>query len=354
VTYFVLALAAAVLALAVTPCVRALALRLGAVDEPGPRRVHARPVPRLGGVALLLALLGAVVLTPPLGVPALEHLQAGRWDLGWLLAGALVVVVAGAVDDVRGLAPLPKLGLQVAAAGIALGGGYGLRGVTVPFGVGYVEFGPLGAVVTLVWIVTLINAVNLIDGLDGLAAGVALIASVTLFAVSLAQGRTDAAYLWAALWGALAGFLCYNFNPASIFLGDSGSLLLGYLIGVLSIQSLAKGATVVIVMAPMLALGLPLMEVALTLLRRAFVSGFASVVRADREHIHHRLMGRGMTHRGAVLTLYAVGVAFSALAFLSVALQGPGNAILVGLAAAAMYVGVRALGYRATRRRPDA
>ena len=351
-TYVVLALAAAALALLVTPLVRALALRLGAVDEPGPRRVHARPVPRLGGVALLVAGLGALVVTAPLGVPALAQLATGGRHVGWLLAGALVVVAAGAVDDIRGIAPLPKLGLQVVAAGFALAGGYGMRGIAVPFGTGYVAFGPFGAVLTLLWIVTMINALNLIDGLDGLAAGVALIASLTLFAVALVQGRTDAAYLWAALWGVLAGFLVYNFNPASIFLGDSGSLLLGYLIGVLSVQSLAKGATVVIVMAPVLALGLPLMEVALTLLRRTLVSGLASVVRADREHIHHRLIGRGMTHRGAVLTLYAVCAAFSALSFVSVVLQGPGNAVLVGMAAGAIYFGIRALGYRASRRGP--
>ena len=350
-TYVVLALVAAALALLVTPLVRALALRLGAVDEPGPRRVHARPVPRLGGVALLVAAVGALLVTAPLGVPSLTQLTTGGRHLGWLLAGALVIVSAGAVDDVRGIAPLPKLGLQVVAAGIALAGGYGVRGIAVPFGTGYVTFGAFGAVLTLLWIVTMINALNLIDGLDGLAAGVALIASLTLFAVSLVQGRTDAAYLWAALCGVLAGFLVYNFNPASIFLGDSGSLLLGYLIGVLSLQSLAKGATVVIVMAPVLALGLPLMELALTLLRRALISGFASIVRADREHIHHRLIGRGMTHRGAVLTLYAVCAAFSGLAFLSVALQGPGNAVLVGVAASAIYFGIRALGYRATRRR---
>jgi UDP-GlcNAc:undecaprenyl-phosphate/decaprenyl-phosphate GlcNAc-1-phosphate transferase len=353
VEYLALALTAAGVALLATPPIGVLARRLGAVDTPGPRRVHAHPVPRLGGVALLLAGLATLQIAPLVGVRALDRLQAGGWHLGWLLGGALVVVAAGAVDDVRDLPPLPKLGLQIVAAGVALGGGYGLRGFTNPFGGGYVEFGALGSVLTLAWIVTITNAFNLIDGLDGLAAGVALIASTTLFAVSLAQGRTDAAALWATLGGTLVGFLRYNFNPASIFLGDSGSLLLGYLLGVLSIQSLQKGATAVIVLVPILALGLPLMEVVLTLFRRTFFSGVASVFRADREHIHHRLMGQGMTHRRAVLTLYAVCVAFSALSFVAVAVQGPGNAVVVGVAAAAMYAGIRALGYRALRKETE-
>jgi UDP-GlcNAc:undecaprenyl-phosphate/decaprenyl-phosphate GlcNAc-1-phosphate transferase len=350
VEYLALALTAAGFALVATPPIGALARHLGAVDTPGPRRVHAHPVPRLGGVALLLAVLAALCITSLVGVRALDRLHAGGWHLGWLLGGALMIVVAGAVDDIRGLPPLPKLGLQILAAGVALVGGYGLRGFTNPFGGGYVEFGAVGSVLTVGWIVTITNAFNLIDGLDGLAAGVALIASATLFAVSLAEGRTDAASLWATLGGALLGFLRWNFSPASIFLGDSGSLLLGYLLGVLSIQSLQKGATAVIVLVPILALGLPLMEVVLTLVRRTFFSGVASVFHADREHIHHRLIGQGMTHRNAVLTLYGVCVAFSALSFVAVAVQGRGNAVVVGVAALAMYAGIRALGYRAPRR----
>ena len=348
--YLILALTAAALALVATPPIGALAGRLGAVDNPGPRRVHARPVPRLGGVALLLAAVAALYVTPLLGVRPLDLLRAQGWHLGWLLCGVLLIVATGAADDVRGLPPLPKLGLQILAAGVALAGGYGMRGMTPPFALEYVEFGGVGTILTLAWIVTITNAFNLIDGLDGLAAGVALIASTTLFVVSLVQGRIDAACLWATIAGALAGFLRYNFNPASIFLGDSGSLLLGYLFGVLSIQSLQKGATAVIVLVPILALGLPLMEVALTLLRRAFFSGIASIFHADREHIHHRLMGKGMTHRRAVLTLYAVCVAFSALSFAAVAAQGVGNAVVVGVAAVSMYAGIRALGYRTPRK----
>jgi UDP-GlcNAc:undecaprenyl-phosphate/decaprenyl-phosphate GlcNAc-1-phosphate transferase len=346
VRYVELALAAGVAALALTPLVRALATRLGALDVPDSRRAHDRAVPRLGGLALVLAC----------GVTLAIHdepralLAANGWDVPALLAGVLVIVATGVLDDVRGLGPFTKLGLEIVAAVVAVAGGYGLGGVTNPLTGAFVPFGAFGPLVTIAWIVGLTNAFNLIDGLDGLATGVGAIAAATLFAIALIEGRTDAACLWATLGGALAGFLPYNFNPASIFLGDAGSLFLGYLFGVLSLQSLQKGATAVVVLAPLLALGLPIMEVGLTFMRRVLVSGLASVLRADREHIHHRLIARGMTHRNAVLTLYVVCAALGGFAFLAMLAQGPGNAVLVAIVAVAMGAAVRVLGYR---RPPD-
>ena len=340
--YVELALVAAIAALALTPLVRALAMRLGALDVPDERRAHDRAVPRLGGVALVLA--GGVTLALYDEPRAL--LAANGWDVPALLAGVLVIVATGVLDDVRGLGPFAKLGLQIVAAGIAVAGGYGLGGVTNPLTGGFITLGALGPLLTIAWIVGLTNAFNLIDGLDGLAAGVALIAAATLFAIALNEGRADAACLWATLGGALVGFLRYNFNPASIFLGDAGSLFLGYVFAVLSLQSLQKGATAVVVLGPLLALGLPIMEMGLTFLRRVLVSGMASVLRADREHIHHRLIARGMTHRNAVLTLYVVCALLGGVAFLAVLAQGPGKALLVATVAVAMGVGVRALGYR--------
>jgi UDP-GlcNAc:undecaprenyl-phosphate/decaprenyl-phosphate GlcNAc-1-phosphate transferase len=350
VDYLVLALTAAALALAVTPLVRALALRVGALDEPSARRMHSAAVPRLGGVAVLVAGVLALAVAPLLDVPALDLLAARGWHLGWLLAGVLLVTTAGIVDDIRGLEPLPKLCWQGAAAALAIAGGYGLHGVTNPFTGAFIEFGAAGGLATVVWILVITNALNLIDGLDGLAAGVAVIASATLLVVAVSEDRVDAACLWATLLGALVGFLRYNFSPASIFLGDSGSLLIGYLLAVLSLQSLQKGATAVVVLVPLLALGLPIMEVVLTLFRRTLVSGLASIFRADRQHIHHRLVAAGMTQRRAVLTLYAVCVAFSALAYVAVVAQGPGNAVVVGVTAVATAAGIRALGYR---RKPE-
>lgn len=344
-TYAFLGLSAAALALAVTPIIRALGARLGVVDEPGGRRAHQGRVPRLGGLAVLCAVLGALSLAALGRVAVFEVLEVHGWHLGWLVAGTLTVVAIGTIDDVCGLRPLLKLTVQTMAGVMAVAGGYGFSAITNPVTGGYIDLGAFGAPATVLWVVGITNAFNLIDGLDGLAAGVALITSATLFVVSLSEGRADAALVAITLAGALAGFLYFNFHPASIFLGDAGSLLLGYLLAVLSIQSLHKGATAVVILVPILALGFPILDTLVTLVRRLVVAGVAAVFRADQEHIHHRLLTSGMTHRRAVLLLYAVCVAFSVLAFLAVAVRGAGNAVLVALVTIGSCIAIRKLGY---------
>jgi len=343
--YVALFLAAGALSLAVTPAVRAAALQIGAVDRGGGRRVHHGHVPRLGGVALLVAGAGALLLAQGLGIPVLELLESHGWRLGWLAAGATLMLLLGSLDDVRGVGPLGKLAGQTVAALIAVYGGYGFHALTNPFGGGVVWLGPLGGLLTVLWIVIVTNAFNLIDGLDGLAAGTGLIAAVTLFLVALSEQRPDAAVMAVTLAGVLAGFLRFNVAPASIFLGDAGSLLLGYLLALLSIQSLQKGPTAVVVLVPILTLGLPILEAAVTVARRWLVAGIASVVHADREHIHHRLLHLGLTQRRAVWVLWAVCAAFGALALLAVGARGVGNAAIVGGVALATVVGLRWLGY---------
>ena len=337
---------AAALAVLVTPAVRAAALQFDVVDRGGGGRVQRGRVPRLGGIALLIAGAGALAAAQVLGIGVVDLLESSGWRLRWLGAGALVVLLLGAVDDVRGVRPVTKLAMQTLAALIALRGGYGFGAVTNPFTGGIIALEPFGGVLTVLWIVGITNAFNLIDGLDGLAAGTGLIASITLFLVALAEARPDAAVMAATLAGVLTGFLRFNFNPASIFLGDAGSLLLGYLLSVLSIQSLQKGPTAVVILVPVLTLGLPILEAAATIARRAFVAGIASVFQADRAHIHHRLLDLGMTQRRAVLVLYGVCAAFGALAFLAVSMNGIGNAAIVGGVAAAAYLGLRRLGYQ--------
>lgn len=337
---------AAALAAVVTPAVRAAALRLDVVDQSGGRRVHRGRVPRLGGVALLIAGAGALAGAQLAGIGVVDLLESSGWHLGWLGAGAALVLLLGIADDVRGVGPLAKLALQTLAALLAVHGGYGFGAVTNPFTGGAVSLAPFGDVLTVLWIVGVTNAFNLIDGLDGLAAGTALIASVTLFLIALVQSRPDAAVMAATLAGVLAGFLRFNFNPASIFLGDAGSLLLGYLLSVLAIQSLQKGPTAVVILVPLLALGLPILEAAVTIARRALVAGIASVFQADQAHIHHRLLDLGMTHRRAVLVLYGVCAAFGTLAFIAVSVHGLGKAAIVGGVAVATYLGIRRLGYR--------
>lgn len=344
--YVALFLAAGGLSILVTPAVRAAALQLGAVDRAGGRRVHAGRVPRLGGIALLVAGVGALLLAQALGIPVLDLLAERGWRLGWLGAGAVLILVLGSVDDLRGVGPAGKLAWQTLAAVVAVQGGYGFHALTNPLSGGVLWLGPFGAVLTVGWIVAVTNAFNLIDGLDGLAAGTGLIAAVTIFLVALAEERPDAAIMAVTLAGVLAGFLRFNFAPASIFLGDAGSLLLGYLLSVLSIQSLQKGPTAVVVLVPILTLGLPILEATVTVARRWVVDGIASVVRADREHIHHRLLALGMTHRRAVLLLWGVCAAFGLLALLAVSARGLGNVAIVGGVALASALGLRWLGYR--------
>lgn len=363
VKYWILGSAAAFLALVLTPRVGALARWLGAVARPDPRRIHQGEIPQLGGLAILAAFLGALAIGALAQQFAVEIFWGQRWPWGWLLSGALVVVFCGALDDLWTLGPVSKLVCQIVAGAMVLAAGYGIQGVTNPFTGSTVHLGWVGSVVTLLWVVGITNAFNLIDGLDGLAAGVGLIASATLVVISLSTGHVEVALLATALGGALMGFLYYNFNPATVFLGDSGALLLGYMLSVLSIQAAQKGATTVVVLLPILALGLPIIDTMLAVARR-LLGAFhvvrvdrerneyrflwlrsASIFRADRHHIHHRLLAMGLTHRRAVLLLYGVCLALGLFAFLAVSARGINTAILVAAIAIATYVGIRKLSY---------
>ncbi|MFQ5668505.1 MAG: hypothetical protein ACE5I7_19035 [Candidatus Binatia bacterium] len=361
--YWLLGLTALSLALLLTPAAAALARWVGAVDEPDQRRVHTGRIPRLGGLAVFIAFVGAIGLGFLADQFLLTVFWGNKWPWGWLLGGALVVVACGTADDLLTLGPVLKLCFQLLAGFMVLAAGCGIALITNPLTGTGIELGLLAVPLTLLWVVGITNAFNLIDGLDGLAVGVGLIASATLFLVSLAGGRVDVALLAVALAGALAGFLYYNFNPASVFLGDSGSLLLGYLLSVLSIQAAHKGATAVVILVPLLALGLPIMDALLAMIRRLLralrvvrpdlerneyrflVLGPTSLFRADRDHIHHRLLALGLTHRRAVLLLYAVCLALGTLAFVAVSARGAGTAIMVGFVAIGSYVGIRKLGY---------
>lgn len=362
--FSLLGLTAATMSFLLTPPVRALAFWLGAVDRPGGRKVHDTPVARLGGVAVLAAFLCSVSVGLMVDPTIVDAFLAAGCDLRWLYAGALLVATIGIADDVWRLGPVPKLCFQILAALTVLAGGYGIHAVTNPFTGAAVELGWLGVPVTLLWVVGITNAINLIDGLDGLATGVGIIASVTLAVVSLSLGRVEIALLAVALVGALAGFLCFNFHPARSFLGDSGSLAVGYLLSVFSIESSHKGATAVVMLVPMLALGLPIMDTLLAMLRRLLsalrvvrldrerneyrflVVGSASIFRADRNHIHHRLMQLGLTHRRTVLLLYGVCGALGVVTLLAVQVQGGAKLALVAIVAVGTWLGVRRLGYR--------
>lgn len=308
------------LSLFLTPLAGRLALWLRALDPFSARKLL-RPsqVPRLGGVAIAVAFYIAVAgLWWSGSVVARATFQPGSPVLAILLGGVPILLL-GIVDDLRGLRALPKLLVEICVALLLYWQGLRVLGTNGP--TGPIELSQLlSALVTVAWIVGVVNAVNLIDGLDGLASGVAIIALGTTTVAALLRGDVLLAFLAGSLAGATLGFLRYNFNPASIFMGDSGSLFLGYLLATTSIWSVRKAATAVLVVFPVVALGLPLLDTGLTISRR-FLSG-RPVMQADRDHVHHRLLLKGLPVRRAVLLLYAACLVFSGLSLVML-LGGP-------------------------------
>jgi UDP-GlcNAc:undecaprenyl-phosphate GlcNAc-1-phosphate transferase len=299
---------AATLALLLTPGVRGLARRWNLVDAPGQRKIHSVSVPRVGGVGVTLAMLLALAAAAAGGRVSATDLQA------WLpvLAGGAVIFGAGLWDDLRPLPAWMKLAAQLTGAGITVALGVRIEHVTF-FGV-TLGLGLLAVPLTVVWLVGLTNAFNLMDGLDGLATGLAIIAAATCAVISLARDDLQGGMLLLVLLGALCGFLPYNFNPATIFLGDSGSLVVGYVLAVTAITSFQKGATALVVLGPLLLFALPISEVLHSVVRRLRGQGLRHVFLADQQHVHYRLLGLGLSHRTVVLLLYGVSLSLSLLA----------------------------------------
>lgn len=289
-----------------TPLVKKIATRTGAMDIPDfageGRRVHIRPTPRLGGLAIYLGFM----------LPALTLLPREGERLFGLLLGATLILLLGIADDYRNLSPRVKLAGQVLAALVFIYMGNRVVWLSNPWADGphnamwYI--GIWSVPLTLLWVVGITNTLNLIDGLDGLAAGVTAIASVTLLLVALQEGQANIVFLTAALAGSTLGFLPYNFNPAQIFMGDTGSLFLGFVLAAIAVQGALKSATVIALAVPILALGLPILDTFLAIVRR-FRNG-SPIFQADRQHLHHRLLERGLSHRQAVLFLYSVSGVF--------------------------------------------
>jgi len=274
-----------------TPAVGGMARLFGVVDRPGGRRQHARPVPRLGGLALFLGII----------VPALAFLDLGRETRG-LLLGAAVATTVGAVDDFRGLRWWEKLGGQTAAAAIPTGFGVWVDRFTFPF-IGVHELSAwVGIPLTVLWIVALMNMVNFLDGLDGLAAGVCGIAGATFSLIALSLGRPNAAVLSAIVLGACLGFLRHNFYPARIFMGDSGALLLGFVLAAVSVQGLLKTAATVALFFPLLVLAVPILDTGFVVARR--LKYRQPIFVGDRAHLHHRFLRIGFSERRAVAYIW--------------------------------------------------
>ena len=292
---FILALA---ISFACTPAVRMLAIKIKAVDVPKDnRRMHKVPIPRMGGLAIFAGFLVSVLFFVPLGT-----------EFRSILIGALILVVLGIIDDIVSLKPKTKFAGQIIAALIPALSGVSIHGIVNPFVPGqYSTLGIFSIPLTVIWIVGITNAVNFIDGLDGLACGVSAIATVTMFIIAVLFGEIYIALMMAALAGACLGFLPYNMNPAKIFMGDTGSMFLGYILATVSIQGLFKFYAVISFAVPFILLGLPIFDTGFAIVRRLLKG--QSPLQADRGHVHHRLIDLGFDQKQSVAILYA----FSAL-----------------------------------------
>ncbi|MCZ8514856.1 MraY family glycosyltransferase [Paenibacillus filicis] len=299
--------AALLIALLMTPLVKSFAFKVGAVDAPNHRKVHSRIMPRLGGLAIYIAFIGAYFMVSP----AIDTLKA---DVVFgLLVGGSIVVLVGALDDRFDLSPKLKLLGQVLAASVVVYSGVVIDLVNVPFGDTTISLTWVAYPLTIFWIVGVTNAINLIDGLDGLSAGVSGIATCTILVLALMMGNTTVILLCVVLLGSIAGFLFYNFHPAKIFMGDSGALFLGFSLATLSVLGF-KQATVVSLLVPIMILGVPLSDTFFAIIRRWVNKKPISV--ADKNHLHHCLLQMGFSHRTTVLIIYGIAFVFGTSAVL--------------------------------------
>ncbi len=342
-TFLIAFLVSLGLSTALVPVVKAMARRLGLVDHGrSSRKIHAAPIPRLGGIAIAAAFYAPLVGLFFHANEISQRFYAHKAQALALVLGGLVIFGLGLVDDLRGLGAKAKFAVQFAVALACWHWGLRIEEVALPFA-GTLRLGPLAPAVTLLWIVGLVNAFNLIDGLDGLAGGVAFFGIVTTFAMSLFRSDLLMSLYMASLGGAVLGFLIFNFNPASIFMGDCGSMFLGYALAVTSLQTSQKSSTTVALLVPVIALGLPIMDTMLAMIRR-FLRG-RSMFSADREHIHHRLLALGYTQRRAVLMLYGLCLFLGAVALALTFSSGMQSALLLVAVGAVCAVLIRKLGY---------
>lgn len=306
--YGVLFAVAAVVTIALTPLARKLAIKLDAIDYPSARRVNMLPIPRMGGVAIFGGILAALAVAG-FGVyafgwvdPFIDYngIEVNYWGV---LLGTVLIFLVGAVDDVVDLNPKAKMLGQIVAACVVASSGLLFSSIHNPFGEGYIEFGWVAYPLTVFYLVAFANVINLIDGLDGLAAGITGISAITILLFAVLTGRFDAALFSVILVGVCAGFLKSNFFPASIFMGDSGALLLGFSLGVISLFAVARSALFVSLLVPILAAGVPILDTFFAIVRRK--REHCPIDEADKGHIHHRLMRAGFSQRATVLIMWA-------------------------------------------------
>jgi len=284
------AVAAALVALAATPLASVVARRVGALDQPSGRRIHTRPTPRLGGLGIMAGVL----------VPTLYYLPHDAQARA-LIVGAVLVALVGTIDDILGLDPMVKLVGQLACASIPVSAGLTIDHITLPI-VGVHNLGAAEYPVTVVWFVAIVNMINFIDGMDGLAAGVAGLAALNFAVIAASLNRADPAVLAASIFGACAAFLVFNFHPARVFMGDTGSMFLGFMVAGVAVSGVMKSAAAVALLLPLLVLAIPILDTSFVILKR--IKHGRPVYSADRSHFHHRFFTIGWGQRKTVLALY--------------------------------------------------
>lgn len=345
-TLLIPGLLAATTSLLLTPLVRRLAILVGAVDPPGERKVHVVPVPRLGGLAVLAGLVAgfgaALTEVVPLRLEPLRGLFLG------LALGAVPIVAVSLWDDVKALRPLPKILAHAVGAALAIHFGVVLGPEVHLFG-WTITLGWFSVVLSFLWLVGITNAFNIVDGLDGLASGLALISSLSLAAVFVVARQPGMAAASLAVAGALLGFLPFNVHPARIFLGDTGSATVGFVLACFALKGGSTLSAGFATLVPVLVLGLPIVETLVSMarrvLRRAQDRSAGGVFEADRRHFHHRLMELGLDHRRAVLLLYGAGLATAAVGLLSVLVTAQQAGLLLVALVVAAFAGLSRLGY---------
>src|SRR5271170_7087762 len=327
-----------------TRYVRDFASRHGWVAAPSQERhLHATPLPRLGGVAIFISFSLSMMVAATFAA-YLPHASFAfsLKTLFTILAPAFLVFLLGVYDDLYDASHYLKFAVQAVAATMLFMGGLRILNIPVLFGNHELPWF-LGLPLTILWVLAITNAFNLIDGLDGLAAGSALFSTLVAFVVTLLNGYSLVTIMTIALAGAILGFLRYNFNPATIFLGDSGSLFIGFLLSALALEGAQKAPTIVAIAIPVVSFGLPILETSLSIIRR-LISG-RPVFTADAEHIHHKLLQHGMTHRQVVILLYGVSAIFALLSLFLLWPTGSSLGLVLAVLGIGIWIGVQHLGY---------
>ena len=315
-----------------------LGIKFGFVDQVNQRKIHHGAIPRIGGIGISLGTLLPIFLL--FYIRGGIHIETPD-NIFLFFVGGLGISLVGLIDDIRGINAKIKFLFQIAIAVMATMHGALIQSIPTPWGP--LSLGFFSHIITIFWIIGIINAFNLIDGMDGLSSGITLFSSLTISMLAIMNGYLPVALVGLALAGAVTGFLIYNFNPAKIFMGDSGSMFIGYILAVLSLKSQSKAHAVVSIMVPIIAMGLPILDTTLAFLRR--ILRHQSIFAADKQHIHHCLLSLGFNQRKTVLILYAISIIFTLLSMLMIFNKNTDTFLIVLVFAIIVFVIITKLGY---------